>query len=148
MKNRFFQITANFIAVVMLIGLIAAPIYFAKNAAKVAGVKTQSPYLLVSQIEKFPNLKLSQSGNTYQLNFTKLGESQAFLDVLILNNPTDQSKTYSIQKTSGDATLFFGHDPKNQKTQISVPSQTSIPISFLSENGTSDQTVEFTIRSN
>ena len=148
MNRHFLKISLNFLAVFLLISLIAAPIYFAKNFAKVAGVKSESKYLIVSQIDKFPNLKLTQSGDTYQISFTKLGESQAFLDVLILNNPTSESQTYSIDVTSGSAQVFFGHDIKNIQTKISVLSQTSVPMSLLSdETGSSaTQSVEFAIR--
>ena len=148
MNNHFFKITLNFFSVVLLISLIAAPIYFAKNAASVAGVKSASKYLLVSQIDKFPNLKLTQTGDQYQLSFTKLGPSQAFLDVLIINNPTEQTQTYSIDITSGSAKLLFGRNLANQQTEISVPSQISVPLSLYSgsEASASSQTVEFTIR--
>lgn len=148
------KITVNFISVVLLIGLIVTPIYFAQNFAKVAGVKSQSPYLLVSQIEKFPNLTLSQTNNRYTITYTKLGESQAFLGVLIVNNPTAQSKTYSIERsdlTSGSTSnaVFFGQDIKNQKTKISIPSQSAVPISLLSEDISNEtQTIEFTINAN
>lgn len=143
------KITLNFISVVFLVGLIATPIYFAQNFAKVAGVKSQSQYLLVSQIEKFPNLTLSQNGNSYTITFTKLGPSQAFLGILILNNPTNQTQSYNLEVTSGSAKLFFGQDIKNQKTKISIPSQTAIPVSLLSEYSFQEpQSVEFTIHPN
>ena len=141
------KIVLNFLSVLLLTALIAAPIYVAKNAAKVAGVKSQSKYLLVSQIEKFPNLKFTQSGDSYTISYTKFGESQAFQDILIINNPTDQTQTYAINTTSGQAKLFFGRNLANQQTEISVPSQISVPISLFSgsEASTSAQTVEFTI---
>lgn len=148
MNNHFLKITLNFLSVLLLVSLIAVPIYFAKNFAKVAGVKSQSPYLVVSQIDKFPNLKFTQANDQYQLTFTKLGPSQAFLDVLIINNPTDTTQNYTINKTSGQAQLFFGHDLKNQQDKIAVPSQTSIPISLFSseESSASSQNVDFTIK--
>lgn len=151
MKNHFLKITLNFLSVLLLISLIAAPIYFAKNAASVAGVKSESKYLLVSQIDKFPNLKLSQTGNSYQISFSKLGASQAFLDILILNNPTDQTQTYSLQRLnlaggSTSNTIFFGHDIGTLQTKISVPSQTSVPISLYSTDGESTQLIEFKIQ--
>lgn len=144
---KSFRITSNFIAVLLLIGLIAMPIYFAKNFAKVAGVKSESKYLLVSQIEKFPNLSFSQSGDQYKITYTKFGPSQAFLGIFILNNPTGVTQTYTITTTSGNGELFFGQDLRNQQTTISVPNQTSIPISLISDTGSSDsQTIEFKIK--
>lgn len=141
------KIALNFIAVFLLIGLIATPIYFAKNFAKVSGVKSESKYLVVSQIEKFPGMSLTQEGDRYSISFTKLGPSQAYLGILILNNPTSVAQTYSIEIKSGETQVFFGQDLENQPTQISVPSQTSIPISLISDtvSETEGQTVEFTI---
>lgn len=147
MNNHLLKITLNFFAVVLLIGLIATPIYFAKNFTKVSGVKSESKYLVVSQVGKFPGMSLSQEGDRYSISFTKLGPSQAYLGVLILNNPTNESQTYSIEVQSGETQVFFGQDLNNQPTQIPVPSQTAIPISLLSETGSSgSQNVEFTIR--
>lgn len=141
------KIVLNFLAVVLLILTIATPIYFAKNFAKVAGVKSISKYLVVSQIEKFPNLTLSQNGDHYSISFTKYGESQAFLGVLVVNNPTSQTQTYSLEITSGEAKVFFGQNLDDQKTQITVPSNASVPISLISDSGSEigSQVVEFTI---
>lgn len=143
------KIVLNFLAIVLLAGLIATPIYFAKNFAKVSGVKSESSYLVVSQVEKFPNLSLTQEAEKYSITYSKLGPSQAFLGVLILNNPTGQTQTYEIAKLSGQETVFFGQNLDDQKTQISVPSLTSVPISLYSgeESTTSTQTVEFTVNS-
>ncbi|MDP2632150.1 MAG: hypothetical protein Q8P25_00305 [Candidatus Curtissbacteria bacterium] len=135
----------NFFSVVLLISLIAAPIYFATGFAKVAGVKSESKYLIVSQIDKFPNLKLSQTGDTYQISFTKMGPSQAFLDILILNNPTSEAQTYMVQKNIGTADIFFGHNLDDIRKEISVPSNSSVPLSIYSTDGNEDQSVEFTI---
>lgn len=147
MNNHLLKITLNFLAVVLLIGLIATPIYFAKNFAKVSGVKSESKYLVVSQIEKFLGMSLTQEGDRYSISFTKLGPSQAYLGILILNNPTSVAQTYSIEVQSGETQVFFGQDLENQLIRISVPSQTSIPISLLSETGSSPtQSVGFTIR--
>lgn len=140
------KILLNFLAVVLLIGLIATPLYFAKNFAKVSGIKSDSRYIIASQIDKFPNLSLTQVGEKYTISYSKLGPSQAFLGVLILNNPTKDTQTYRIEKISGEASVFFGQDLENQLTQISAPGATSIPLSLLSETGSSEtQTVEFTI---
>ena len=147
MNNHLPKIILNFLAVVLLISLIAAPFYFARNFSQVASIKSESKYLLVSQIEKFPNLSFSQNGDRYQISYTKQGPSQAFLGILILNNPTQSSQTYTIQVTSGLAKLFFGQDLASQLTQIFVPSQTSVPVSLLSDTGSESvrQTVEFKI---
>lgn len=143
------KIALNFTAVVLLIGLITTPIYFAKNFAKVSGVKSQSSYLVVSQVEKFPNLSLTQEAGKYSITYSKLGPSQAFLGILILNNPTKETQTYWIEKLSGQGTVFFGQNLNDQKTQISAPSATSVPISLYSqeESTVSTQTVEFTVNS-
>ena len=144
-KNHLLIIALNFSAVVLLISLIATPIYFARNFAKVAGVKSESKYLIVSQIEKFPNMTFSQNGDNYQISFNKLGPSQAFLGILIVNNPTNSTKTYRLDST-GSAKLFFGEDLKNQQSQISVPASASVPVSLYSESADLSQTIEFTIR--
>src|SRR3989338_9179561 len=98
-KNHLLIVALNFSAVVLLVALIATPIYFARNFAKVAGVKSESKYLIVSQIEKFPNMTFSQNGDNYQISFNKLGPSQAFLVILIVNNPTNSTQTYRLDST-------------------------------------------------
>ena len=134
-------------AVVLLIGLIATPFYFARNFARVAGVKSQSQFLVVSQVEKFPEMILSQEADRYQITFTKLGPSQAYLGVLIINNPTNQTQTYDLKVTSGSAQVFFGEDLNNQLTQISTPSQASVPVSLFSGQDvwSENQAVEFVL---
>lgn len=146
MKHHFLKITLNFSAVVLLLALIATPIYFARNFAKVAGVKSASKFLIVSQIEKFPNMKLTQTADKYTISFTKLGSSQAFLGILVVNNPTNSFQTYRLD-TTGSQGLFFGEDLKNQQTQISVPASASVPVSLYSgeEATAASQTVEFRI---
>ena len=148
MSHHLFKITLNFLAVVLLISLIATPFFFAKNFSQIAGVKTVTPYLVISQIEKFPNLTFSQNGNQYTINYTKYGNNQAFLGILIINNPTDRTQSYSLVTTSGQAKVFFGEDLQNQITSISIPSSASVPISLYSEQETlgENQTVEFTIQ--
>src|SRR3989344_9137890 len=102
MKNsHILKIGLNFMAVILLISLIATPFFFAKNFAKVAGVKSLSQFLVVSQIEKFPGMEFSQEANSYQISFNKQGPSQAFLGILIVNNPTDRTQSYSLMATSG-----------------------------------------------
>jgi|SRR3989344_5321905 len=147
MKHHFAKITLNFLAVVLLIGLIATPFYFARNFARVAGVKSQSQFLVVSQVEKFPEMILSQEADRYQITFTKLGPSQAYLGVLIINNPTNQTQTYDLKVTSGSAQVFFGEDLNNQLTQISTPSQASVPVSLFSGQDvwSENQAVEFVL---
>lgn len=141
------KIVANFVAVVLLTSLIAIPIYFAQNFARVAGVKSQSKYLIVSQIDKFPNLSLSQAGEKYIVSYTKLGPSQAFLGILILNNPTDKTQTYRIEKISGKGSVFFGENIDDLKTELTLPSQTSTTISLVSSEEAIGEslTVEFTV---
>lgn len=148
MKEGFIiKAFVNSLAVILLITLILTPIYFANNIARVAGVKTESPYLLVSQIEKFPNLNFSQANNHYQIRFSKFGTSQAYLGVLIINNPTDQTRSFKIDLLSPNAKIFFGEDLQNQRTEISLPSGISIPISLYADE-LSTQSVEFTIYAN
>ena|SRR3972149_4234286 len=147
MNKYLLTITLNIIAVLLLAVLISAPFLIAKNMAKVAGVKSESTFLVVSQIEKFPNLNLTQRENTYSISYTKQGSSQAYLGVLIVNNPTEATQTYSIERISGKAKAFFGEDLGNQPTKISIPASASVPISLFSETGseTESQTVEFKI---
>lgn len=146
MNHHLLKVTLNFLAVVLLIAIVATPLYFARQFSKIAGVKSTSPYLVVSQIEKFPNLKLLQEENTYKISFQKQGPVQAYLGVLIVNNPTNQTQTYAFNITSGTAKLFFGEDLQNQQTQISVPAGISVPISLLSDTDNQEaQTVKFAI---
>lgn len=140
---NFAKITLNFLAIILLIGLIATPIYFAKNLTKVSGIKSESKYLVISQVEKFPGMVFAQSDNQYIINFTKLGPSQAYLGVLVVNNPTDHTQTYSLDPSN---TVFFGQDLDNRLTQISIPPKTSVPISLFSDESQDlEQQVEFTI---
>ena len=147
---NFFKITLNFLAVVLLISLIATPFFFAKNFAKVAGVKSQSQCLVVSQVEKFPNMKFTQDADRYQITFEKMGPLQAFLSVLILNNPTDQTRTYQMSVTRGQTQVFFGEDYQDPQTKVTVPPTASVPISLISdsESETKNQSVEFVIQAN
>ena len=145
--SRLLNIIPNFFASLVLISLLFAPVFFASNVAKVAGVKTESRYLLVSQVEKFPNMTFSQEKDHYQVTFTKFGPSQAYLAIALINNPTDRSQTYEIKETSGSARLFFGDDLQNQQAKITLPSQVTVPISLISdqEATTASQTAEFKI---
>ncbi len=145
---RLLQLVANFFAVLFLAGLIITPIYFAKNFAQVAGVKSQSEYLVVSQVEKFPGMTFSQDSNNFKISFVKQGVSQAYLGVLIVNNPTNETKKYSLRVNSTINKVFFGQDLQNQLNQISAPPQTSVPVSILSQDSlSSTPTVQFTIQS-
>lgn len=157
-RHLLFAIS-NFFAVLVLVALIAGPFYLAGNFAKIekaegiegsrniAGVKTQAPYVITSQADRFPNMTVSQNGNVTKILFTKIGPTQAFLGVLTLANPQDQARTYTLEVTSGQAKLFFGQDLENQITQTSVGAKASVPISLFSgsESSASSQTVEFRI---
>jgi uncharacterized membrane protein len=57
---NFLKITTNFLAVILLISLIATPFLFARNFAKVAGVKSESKFLVISRVEEFPSMTFSQ----------------------------------------------------------------------------------------
>ena len=149
MNLRFWGfVLLNFSGVLLLTALVVGPLLIAKNLAKVAGVKSESRFLVVSQIEKFPNLSLAQTGNAYSISFSKQGQSQAYTRVLIVNNPTDTTQTYRIEVVSGQAHPFFGEDLDNRVFEITVPSQVSVPVSLFSgsESMDSSQTVEFTIQ--
>ena len=137
----------NISSALLLVVLIVGPLLIAKNMAKVAGVKSESKFLVVSQIEKFPNLNLTQRDDAYSISYTKQGPSQAYLGILVINNPTDKTQTYSLNEVFGQAQVFFGEDLGNQPTKIPVPPSASVPISLFSDAGseTETQTVEFTI---
>jgi len=144
--NHFLTITLNFLAVVLLVSLLAAPIYFAKNVAQIAGVKNQTNYLIVSQIDKFPGMMFSQDGARYEISFERQNPSQAYLSVVILTNPTNEAKNYNLISSGGSTKIFFSEDFQNPKTEIKIPAKSTIPISLLSEgDAPSVQTVEFTI---
>ncbi len=151
MKPRhFLVVSTNFLATLVLITLIAGPFYFAKNFAKVdmvAGAKTQVPYTITSQTDKFPNMTTNQNGNITKISFTKIGPTQAFLGVLILSNPQNQARNYNLEVISGKAKLFFGQDLENQITQVPLGAKAPVPISLFSgsESSASSQTVEFKI---
>lgn len=147
MNKYLLRIVTNTLAVFVLLTLIAAPIYFAKNFAQVAGVKSQSNYLLVSQIDKFPGMTFSQLGQNYTINFTKQATSQAYLALFIINNPTNGAKTYTIKSNNSKNTLFFGEDLKNQQSKINIPTQSSAPISLLSQSPQDTQSATFQILS-
>jgi len=138
----------NISSVLLLVALIVGPLLIAKNMAKVAGVKSESKYLIVSQIERFPNLSLVQKENTYSISFAKQGPSQAYIGVLIVNNPTETTQTYNLEIISGEAKPFFGENPDDQSTKVTVPSQASVPLSLFSDarSESENQTVEFRIQ--
>ena len=146
MKLKLQTVIANLSAFFLLTALIIAPIYFANNFSQVAGVKTESKYLLISQTDKFPQMTFNQSANSYTITFTKLTPSQAYLSVVIINNPTNETKTYTINNRSTENKLFFGEDLNNQQTKISIPSQSSVPISLLSTSTTNTQSAAFQIQ--
>ena len=148
-KHHFLKISLNFAAVTLLLTLVALPFYFARNFSQVSGVRTETQYLVISQVEKFPGMYLSQTGNRYEISFERQNPSQAYLSVLIVNNPTKETKTYSLQASSGATTAFFGEDLNNLLTQINVPAGVSVPISLISQgDSASTQTIEITIEAN
>ena len=130
----------NLSAVFLLATLIATPLYFAKNFAKVAGVKSENKYLVVSQTDKFPNITLTQTGDQFTVNYNKFSDNQAFLGILVLYNPTSEPQTYSLV---GDREVFFGQNLEDKKNQITVPSGASISISIHSQS--SSQSSKFSI---
>lgn len=146
--HNFLKICLNFTAVVLLIALLGLPFYFARNFSKVAGVKSESKYIIASQIEKFPNLKLEQFQDSYSVTYTKQGPNQAYLGVLVLHNPTNLTQNYRLEVSSEDAGVFFAENLENQPTQISVPSGSSVPISIHSTSSSSEGSIEFKIITN
>lgn len=147
MKNIISLITINFLTITVLLALFVLPMYFARNFTQVAGVKTESPYLMVSQISKFPNLTYEQVGDNYKVSVTKQAQSQAFLSVFIINNPTKTSKTYSIETEAGESEVFFGEDLQNKLATITVPTESSITLSILTSSIADHDTIEFKITS-
>jgi len=148
-KHHLLKATLNFSAIVILLALIVTPFYFARNFSQVSGVKSEAQYLVVSQVEKFPGMFLSQAENKYEISFERQNPSQAYLAVLIVNNPTNETKTYSLQASSGATTAFFGEDLNNLLNQISVPAGASVPISLISQgDSVSTQTIEISIETN
>ena len=120
-----------------LTALIAAPFYFAKRSINVAGVKTEAAYLVISQIEKFPGMEFSQKGQTYALSLPT--SADAYIGVLILTNPSNETKSYRLETGKG---IFFGENLDDQLTPVLLPAGTSIPLSVLS-NG--NRKIEFKI---
>lgn len=139
-------VVVNLLGVFLLVTLIVTPLYFAKNFTKIAGVKSPSQFLIISQIEKFPGMTFTQDSNQYQITFNKLGPSQVYLGVMILNNPTSDTKSYQINVLSGATQVFFGEDLANQTTLIKVPATASVPISLFSGNDLTTQEVQFSIQ--
>lgn len=136
---------ANFFAILVLLGIFASPFFIARNLTKVAGVKSTAPYLITSQIEKFPNVSLSQTGQDYRITYSKQSPNQEFQELLILTNPTSGTKKYQISQPSGNAQVFFGKDSQVPSVQISLPSGSSVPISLFSASQDQNYSVEFTI---
>jgi len=139
MRRHLLSFTLNFLGIALLITLIVAPIYFARNFAKVAGAKSESKYLLISQVDKFPNMTFIQEGDNYRISFSKVGPQQAYQQVFIVNNPTDSPQTYSLEVTSGASKVFFGENLDNQLTKISLPQSASVPLGLFSDVGDLEQ---------
>lgn len=144
--NHALSAFANFASVVVLLVLVLSPFFLAQNISKVAGVKITVPYLVTSQIQKFPNVSFFQEGETYRFSYAKSSLNQEYQGLLVLTNPTSQSQTYSISRLSGYADIYFGEDSKASETKITLPAGSSVPISLFS--GSLDQTllVEFNIK--
>src|SRR3989344_94449 len=111
--NHFTKITLNFLSIVLLVSLIAAPIYFATSFAKVAGVKNASKYLIVSQVDKFPNLTLSQ---TDTINVSK-GDAKIFFGHDIANR---QSKISTPAGSSVPISLYSQGGTSDQFVEFSI----------------------------
>src|SRR3989344_4495975 len=106
-KHHLLKISLNFSATVLLLALLALPFYFARSFSQVSGAKSETPYLIISQVEKFPGMYLAQSGNRYEISFERQNPSQAYISVLVLNNPSSETKAYSLRASSGATTVFF-----------------------------------------
>ncbi len=151
MKPRhLYLVILNFMAVFALLLLLGTPFFFASIISKpagVAGAKTQNNFLIVSQVDKFPNVKLVQEDGLYKITFEKISQSQAITSLLLITNPTNQAQKYEILKSNGKAEVFFGEDLQNRETTILAPSSVTIPISIYSsgESTSSSQTVDFQI---
>lgn len=140
----------NLMAVFVLLLLLGTPFYFASTISKpasIAGTKTQTPYVIVSQVDKFPNATLVQSGSSYEISFDKISQSQALTSLLLITNPTNKTQRYEIVRAGGISEVFFGEDLQNRQTSIQAPSSVTIPISIYSgsESTSSSQTVKFQI---
>ncbi|MFI5205895.1 MAG: hypothetical protein ACHQVK_03050, partial [Candidatus Paceibacterales bacterium] len=95
--SRVISPSANYLGMLLLVAFLVAPFYFAHNFTQVemvAGVNTQAPaspstlpFVLIPQADKFPNLAFAKNGDIYKISFTKMGPSQAFMEVASLQNP-------------------------------------------------------------
>lgn len=143
--NHVFAAFANFALVIVFLLIVISPFFLAKNITKVAGVKTETPYLITSQIQKFPNVSFSQEGETYRFTYSKASLNQEYRGLLVLTNPTSESKEYKISRLSGYADVYFGEDSKTAASQIFLPAGSSVPISLFSGSLDQTLTVEFKI---
>ncbi|GEM_PF-4041323 len=143
-KRHLFYISANFLSVLFLIALIFAPFYLAAKSTEVAGAKSKASFLLVSQVEKFPNIKLEQESDKYRLFFTTYAENTLFTSVLIINNPTQSGEKYKILTVKGNSKLFFGETIDDVRSLVEIPPNTSVPISLL-VTGQEENQIEFRI---
>lgn len=144
MKNHFAKITLNFLAVILLAGLLSLPLFFAANFAKVAGEKTSAEYLIVPHADNFPNLDITGENEKYLVSFTPVGVPQAFLGIMTLANPANTPKTYSLEESAPDVEVFFGQDPQNHAAKITLPPHAQTPISLFSQSA-SHQNITFTV---
>ena len=143
--KHYLTAIANFLAVLVLLGIFASPFFIARNLTKVAGIKSTAPYLITSQIEKFPNVSFSQTGQVYSIAYSKLSQNQEFQELLILTNPASHAQKYQISKLSGTADVFLGTDSKAGVTHITLPAGSSVPVSLFSPSLDQIYSVEFTI---
>lgn len=143
MSKNLNQAILNFFALSALLAIIILPILFAKNFGKVAGVKFEQNYILISQIENFPGFSFNQQQNTYSLTFNKHAPTQAFLSVLKIYNPQSTTATYEIKINSQSNRIFFGEDLDNLNQTITVPSGATASISLLSTGD--EESVQFKI---
>lgn len=134
-------LVSNMFGVIFLLTIIATPLYFAKNISQIAGIKTESKIVTVSQIDKFPQMSLIQTGNEFKITLNKFAQTQAYLGVIILYNPTNQPQNYQLTGLAGKA--FFGTDTENVRNEISLPRGTTVPISIIASN--QDNSVQFNI---
>lgn len=141
-KHVFYS-AANLLTFLFLVMLIGIPFYFAKNTSKVAGVKSESHYLLISQLENFPNITAEQVGKKYTLAINKLSSPTLFTEIFIINNPTSTYKTYEI---SSSENVFFGTSQSSIKKNIVVAPNTSVPISVLEPSSAKHATISFEIK--
>lgn len=147
MNRPFVNISINFLAALLLLSVILVPLFFVNNFAKVAGVKTESPYLLIPQVDKFPSAIFEQAERTYTVKIKKQSPKQVYLSILIINNPTPITKKYKLINYSEENSAFFGEEISSMEKTVILPSGTSSPISISTTKNEEDAIVTFEIES-